>query len=87
MSSNWTHRVVKMSRGSNGEFFAHPGKAFDSFDAACDYARRFHAEQQASLGMSGGHKYCVLPRRADGESKTFHLYVPAADYAAELVNA
>ena len=79
---NWTHKVVKMSRGSNGEWFAHRAAAtFADFGSACDYARKFHAEQQAILGASDGHKFCVVARRSGGEQKTYRLATPAAQYA------
>lgn len=79
---NWNYKVVKMSRGGNGEWFSHPTAAtFEQIEDAKEYARKFHAEQQASLGVNDGHKYCVLPRRKSGESAVYRLSVPAADIA------
>jgi hypothetical protein len=85
----WTHKVVKMSRGGQGEWFAHKAaKTFTSLDAACEYARSFHAEQQAALGVSDGHKYCVVARsKKDPRQKVFRLNTPASFYATELANA
>ena len=81
--TNWTHKVVKMSRGMNGEWFAHRAAAtFTDFDSACQYARLFHREQQAVLGVNDGHKYCVVARsHKDGRQMTYRLSVPADHYA------
>lgn len=79
----WTHKVVKMSRGMQGEWFAHPtAGTFGSFEAACEYAREFHADQQAVLGVSDAHKYCVVARgRRDPRQMVYRLSVPADHYA------
>lgn len=85
---NWNYKVVKMSRGCDGQWFAHrAAAAFETFAEACDYARDFHAEQQADLGVTDGHKYCVLARKNGGEQKMFRLATPAEYYANEIALA
>ena len=70
----WKYKVVKYSRGGDGKWFAHRAAAtFVHFDEARDYARKFHAEQQATLGMNDGHMYCVVPRRKDGARVAYPL--------------
>ena len=70
----WNYKVVKYSRGMNGEWFAHKTAAtFELFAEAKAYAKAFHADQQATLGASDGHKYCVVPRRNDGDCATYRL--------------
>ena len=54
---NWTHKVVKMSRGEAGKWFAHRA-AMTGTLAECDvYARNFAAQQ-----TTGGHRITVQTR-------------------------
>lgn len=47
--TGWTHKVVKMQRGTDGKWFAHSTAAtFGSEAEARAYAERFVAEQRAA---------------------------------------
>ena len=44
---NWTHKVVKQQRGSQGEWFAYPAAAtFAGLGEAVAYAEAFAADQR-----------------------------------------
>lgn len=59
---NWTHKVVKRSRGANGEWFRHRAAAtFLTREEAETYAASFRDEQRAT-GVAG-HEYDVVSRR------------------------
>jgi len=68
----WNFKVVKKSRGGQGEWFSHSAAAtFVTFAEAKEYARKFALEQLAALGTSDSHRYCVVPRKSGGEACEF----------------
>lgn len=70
--SNWTHKVVKQMRGGDGKFFDYPtAGTFPSFQAACEFAEKFAADQKAA-GITTA-LFCVRPRKSGGESKVIRI--------------
>ncbi len=61
--TGWTHKVIKMQRGTDGKWFAYPAAAtFGSEAEARAYAERFAAEQRAA-GVAGT-RVNVVARKA-----------------------
>lgn len=63
--TKWTHKVVKVSRGTNSEWYSHPAAFTGSMDECKAYAETFLREQTAgegSLRGSLGHRIQVQTR-------------------------
>lgn len=58
----WTHKVVKTQRGSDGQWFRYAGRAFASLDEAVTYAEQFAGDQ---TGVSGT-RILVVARKGGG---------------------
>ena len=62
MKQTWTHKVVKVARGMQGQWFDFPTAAtFSSESEAIEYAERF-AREQAGVG---GAKITVRTRKGN----------------------
>lgn len=74
--TQWTHKVVKKSRGGDGEWFSHPTAKTGSLEECIEYAELFLEDQlqPTALGNSlrgdGGHRIIVVSRSGNVE-KTF----------------
>ena len=77
---NWTHKVVKFSRGTDGKFFAHRAAFTGTLDASLAYAQGFAAAEYAPSAMGNrlaGHRIHVIAQRqthrADIRHRQFRL--------------
>ena len=71
MPRTWTHKVVKKSRGMQGEWFSHRA-ALTGTLAECErYAEQFRDEQVAVLGRTDGHRIVVVARKGNAVAKTY----------------
>lgn len=66
--TKWTHKVVKQSRGGQGEWFDHATAKTGSLDECERYAEAFLAEQVSPTPMGGslkgsmGHRITIRTR-------------------------
>lgn len=80
----WTHKVVKMSRGVDGKWFAfRAAGTFADAESAIGYAREFASEQRVA-GVSGT-RIAVVSRK--GAREVFSANVNRGDLPADRANA
>lgn len=76
----WTHKVVKIARGMQGEWFDFPTAAtFDSQAAAEKYAKEFADEQRGVVGAR------ITVRTRGGKTiSTYSTLLDAAEWHADV---